>query len=88
MRATQPALNPTAADAWLSPRVASAIVVVAACASLAAGFAPMPLWDEDEPRFAAIARGMLDSGDSSPTTISPLLTHGSKIPPRRGSFAQ
>lgn len=63
MRATQSALKPTAADAWLSPHATTAIVVVVACASLAAGFAPMPLWDEDEPRFAAIARGMLDSGD-------------------------
>ena len=40
-----------------------ATVLLAATASLALGFAPMPFWDEDEPRFAAIARTMLETGD-------------------------
>ena len=39
------------------------VVVVAAAVTLAVGFAPMPFWDEDEPRFAAIARTMLETGD-------------------------
>ncbi|MFM1997213.1 MAG: hypothetical protein RLZZ111_1600, partial [Planctomycetota bacterium] len=39
------------------------IVLVAAAASLAAGIAATPFWDEDEPRFAAIARTMLETGD-------------------------
>jgi 4-amino-4-deoxy-L-arabinose transferase-like glycosyltransferase len=39
------------------------IVVLAAAASLAAGIAATPFWDEDEPRFAAIARTMLETGD-------------------------
>lgn len=39
------------------------VVVVAAAVTLAVGFAPMPFWDEDEPRFAAIARSMLETGD-------------------------
>jgi 4-amino-4-deoxy-L-arabinose transferase-like glycosyltransferase len=38
-------------------------VLVAGALSLAIGFAPMPFWDEDEPRFAAIARTMLETGD-------------------------
>lgn len=45
------------------PRHPVATVVAAAVVSLAAGFAAMPFWDEDEPRFAAIARTMLESGD-------------------------
>jgi 4-amino-4-deoxy-L-arabinose transferase-like glycosyltransferase len=39
------------------------LVIVAATAALAAGFSRTPLWDEDEPRFAAIARAMVESGD-------------------------
>lgn len=40
-----------------------AIVLVASIVSLAAGTAPTPFWDEDEPRFAAIASTMLSTGD-------------------------
>ena len=40
-----------------------AIVLVASIASLAVGIAATPFWDEDEPRFAAIARTMVDTGD-------------------------
>jgi 4-amino-4-deoxy-L-arabinose transferase-like glycosyltransferase len=39
------------------------LVLVAATAALAVGFSRTPLWDEDEPRFAAIARAMVESGD-------------------------
>ncbi|MFM8804626.1 MAG: ArnT family glycosyltransferase [Planctomycetia bacterium] len=39
------------------------IVLIASVASLAVGIAPAPFWDEDEPRFAAIARTMVDTGD-------------------------
>ena len=39
------------------------LVVVAAVAALGVGFSSTPLWDEDEPRFAAIARAMVESGD-------------------------
>ena len=39
------------------------IVLVASIASLTAGIAATPFWDEDEPRFAAIARTMVDTGD-------------------------
>ena len=39
------------------------IVLVASITSLAAGVAATPFWDEDEPRFAAIARTMVDTGD-------------------------
>ena len=39
------------------------IVLVASIASLAIGIAATPFWDEDEPRFAAIARTMVDTGD-------------------------
>jgi 4-amino-4-deoxy-L-arabinose transferase-like glycosyltransferase len=39
------------------------IVLVASITSLAAGIAATPFWDEDEPRFAAIARTMVDTGD-------------------------
>ena len=45
---------------FMHPR---AIVLVAATACLAAGFSATPFWDEDEPRFAAIAQTMLDTGD-------------------------
>ena len=33
--------------------------MAATIATLAIGFAPMPFWDEDEPRFAAIAAASL-----------------------------
>lgn len=39
------------------------LVLAAAVATLAIGTAPTPLWDEDEPRFAAIARAMVETGD-------------------------
>lgn len=45
------------------PRHPVATVTAAAIVALAAGFAAMPFWDEDEPRFAAIARTMLETGD-------------------------
>ena len=47
----------------LAPKHPLVVVVVAAAVTLAVGFAPMPFWDEDEPRFAAIARTMLETGD-------------------------
>jgi 4-amino-4-deoxy-L-arabinose transferase-like glycosyltransferase len=40
-----------------------AIVLVAGIAALALGTARAPLWDEDEPRFAVIARTMVETGD-------------------------
>ena len=40
-----------------------AIVLAAGIASLALGTARAPLWDEDEPRFAVIARTMVETGD-------------------------
>jgi 4-amino-4-deoxy-L-arabinose transferase-like glycosyltransferase len=40
-----------------------AVVLVASIASLALGTSPTPFWDEDEPRFAAIAGGMVSTGD-------------------------
>ena len=39
------------------------IVFIASTACLAAGFSITPFWDEDEPRFAAIAETMLTTGD-------------------------
>jgi 4-amino-4-deoxy-L-arabinose transferase-like glycosyltransferase len=39
------------------------IVLAAGLVTLAIGTAPTPLWDEDEPRFAAIARAMVETGD-------------------------
>lgn len=45
------------------PKHPLVVVVVAAAVTLAVGFAPMPFWDEDEPRFAVIARTMLETGD-------------------------
>jgi 4-amino-4-deoxy-L-arabinose transferase-like glycosyltransferase len=39
------------------------IVLVGALATLAVATAPTPLWDEDEARFAAIARTMVETGD-------------------------
>ena len=40
-----------------------ATVLVASVVCLAVGFSATPFWDEDEPRFAAIAQAMLDTGD-------------------------
>ena len=40
-----------------------AIVLAAGIAALALGTARAPLWDEDEPRFAVIARTMVETGD-------------------------
>jgi 4-amino-4-deoxy-L-arabinose transferase-like glycosyltransferase len=40
-----------------------AIVLIAGIAALALGTARAPLWDEDEPRFAVIARTMVETGD-------------------------
>lgn len=37
--------------------------LIAALAALVIGIAPTPLWDEDESRFAAIARTMVETGD-------------------------
>jgi 4-amino-4-deoxy-L-arabinose transferase-like glycosyltransferase len=39
------------------------VVLVAATVALAVGISPTPLWDEDEARFAAIARTMVETGD-------------------------
>jgi len=39
------------------------LTLVAAVAALAIGISPTPLWDEDEARFAAIARTMVETGD-------------------------
>jgi len=39
------------------------VVLVGALATLAVATAPTPLWDEDEARFAAIARSMVETGD-------------------------
>lgn len=47
----------------MQPRHPLAVVLVASIVSLAVGFWPTPFWDEDEPRFAAIARTMLETGD-------------------------
>lgn len=38
-------------------------VLLVATVTLTAGFVSMPFWDEDEPRFAAIARTMVTTGD-------------------------
>jgi 4-amino-4-deoxy-L-arabinose transferase-like glycosyltransferase len=40
-----------------------AVVLVAATLCLLVGFSATPFWDEDEPRFAAIARTMAETGD-------------------------
>ena len=40
-----------------------AVVLVASITCLTVGFAATPFWDEDEPRFAAIAQTMLDTGN-------------------------
>lgn len=47
----------------MQPRHSLAIVLGASIVSMAVGFWPTPFWDEDEPRFAAIARTMLETGD-------------------------
>ena len=39
------------------------VVLLAGSAALLVGIARGPLWDEDEPRFAAIARTMVETGD-------------------------
>ena len=54
---------PLTGAALTGPRHPLGIVLVASILTLAVGFAPMPFWDEDEPRFAAIARTMLETGD-------------------------
>ena len=41
----------------------TALVLLVSLAALAVGTVPTPLWDEDEPRFAAIARTMVETGD-------------------------
>jgi 4-amino-4-deoxy-L-arabinose transferase-like glycosyltransferase len=56
-----PAVVPATASPWL--RGSLPIVLAAAVAALAVGYAPVPLWDEDEPRFGAIARTMVETGD-------------------------
>ena len=38
-------------------------VIALSTITLAAGFSRSPLWDEDEPRFAAVARAMIETGD-------------------------
>jgi 4-amino-4-deoxy-L-arabinose transferase-like glycosyltransferase len=45
---------------WKRPLL---VVLVGALATLAVATAPTPLWDEDEARFAAIARSMVETGD-------------------------
>ncbi|MEI7780541.1 MAG: hypothetical protein WCJ18_01280 [Planctomycetota bacterium] len=40
-----------------------AVVLIASITCLTVGFAATPFWDEDEPRFAAIAQTMLDTGN-------------------------
>lgn len=47
----------------MTPKRSLLIVLTAGIAALAIGTAPTPLWDEDEPRFAAIARAMVETGD-------------------------
>ena len=47
----------------MQPRHSLAVVLGASIVSMAVGFWPTPFWDEDEPRFAAIARTMLETGD-------------------------
>jgi 4-amino-4-deoxy-L-arabinose transferase-like glycosyltransferase len=39
------------------------IVLAVGIAAIAVGVSNTPLWDEDEPRFAAIARAMVETGD-------------------------
>jgi len=46
--------------AWNRPTM---LVVLATLATLALGTAVTPLWDEDEARFATVARAMVESGD-------------------------
>lgn len=47
----------------MTPQRSLLIVLAAGLLTLAVGTAPTPLWDEDEPRFAAIARAMVETGD-------------------------
>jgi len=58
-----PAGTPAAAPPACASRRVLAGVLAAAVLTLAVGSAPVPLWDEDEPRFAAIARTMVETGD-------------------------
>ena len=57
-----PHATPTESSSML-PRHSLAVVLGASIVSMAVGFWPTPFWDEDEPRFAAIARTMLETGD-------------------------
>ncbi|MFM7249063.1 MAG: ArnT family glycosyltransferase [Planctomycetaceae bacterium] len=61
MASSHPGASGDAVNA--GPRHPWATVIAASVVALAIGFAPMPFWDEDEPRFAAIARTMLETGD-------------------------
>ena len=47
----------------LITRHSQLFVSVVAVAVLASGFIRMPFWDEDEPRFAAIAQTMVETGN-------------------------
>ena len=47
----------------LITRHSQLFVSVVAVAVLASGFIRMPFWDEDEPRFAAIAQAMVETGN-------------------------
>lgn len=44
-------------------RHATLLPLLVSAAALLVGISRTPLWDEDEPRFAAIARAMVESGD-------------------------
>ena len=47
----------------MSLRHPTLVVLLASLVTLAVGTAATPLWDEDEARFAAIARAMVETGD-------------------------